>query len=289
MLEGWSRPQIFLRVMFPLLRNGIVATAVLCFIFAWNEFLFAFMLGGARRADPAGRDPQAGHRAGRALGRDGGRWHGGARAGADRRRAAAAPHRARTDARRRERVRAAPWLITISRLAPTPSAGAAGTRRSRRCCASLRRHGDDGNPLWRAGGHAGRRSSALSSSTRTAPSTRTATADRDRISSPGRSTSKALRRATCSKCAFEAIELWQDWGWNLQAPLLGTLPEDFPDLRRLHIPLDRDRMVARLPWGQELPLKPFFGVVGVAPPPGLGPADLGDPPRRSAATWTTRS
>jgi multiple sugar transport system permease protein len=30
----------------PLLRPGIVATAMLCFIFAWNEFLFAFMLGG---------------------------------------------------------------------------------------------------------------------------------------------------------------------------------------------------------------------------------------------------
>jgi len=45
-LEGWSRAQIFRRIVFPLLRNGIVATAVLCFIFAWNEFLFAFMLGG---------------------------------------------------------------------------------------------------------------------------------------------------------------------------------------------------------------------------------------------------
>lgn len=45
-LEGWSRVQIFRRIVFPLLRNGIVATAVLCFIFAWNEFLFAFMLGG---------------------------------------------------------------------------------------------------------------------------------------------------------------------------------------------------------------------------------------------------
>jgi len=45
-LEGWSRPQIFRRVVFPLLRNGVVATAVLCFIFAWNEFLFAFLLGG---------------------------------------------------------------------------------------------------------------------------------------------------------------------------------------------------------------------------------------------------
>lgn len=46
MLEGWSRVQVFRRVVLPLLRNGIVSTAVLCFIFAWNEFLFAFMLGG---------------------------------------------------------------------------------------------------------------------------------------------------------------------------------------------------------------------------------------------------
>ena len=46
MLEGWSRPRVFARVVLPLLRNGIVATGVLCFIFAWNEFLFAFMLGG---------------------------------------------------------------------------------------------------------------------------------------------------------------------------------------------------------------------------------------------------
>ncbi|MCW5623703.1 MAG: carbohydrate ABC transporter permease [Burkholderiales bacterium] len=45
-LEGWSRLQVMWRVVLPLLRSGIVATAVLCFIFAWNEFLFAFMLGG---------------------------------------------------------------------------------------------------------------------------------------------------------------------------------------------------------------------------------------------------
>jgi acetamidase/formamidase len=56
-----------------------------------------------------------------------------------------------------------------------------------------------------------------------------------------------------------------DWGWNLQAPFLGTLPEDFPELRRIHFPLDRDRMIATLPWGQELPLSPFFGNFGVAP------------------------
>lgn len=46
MVEGWSRFQVFLRVVLPLLRSGIVSTATLCFIFSWNEFLFAFMLGG---------------------------------------------------------------------------------------------------------------------------------------------------------------------------------------------------------------------------------------------------
>jgi acetamidase/formamidase len=69
---------------------------------------------------------------------------------------------------------------------------------------------------------------------------------------------------------FLDIALHQDWGWNLQQPLLGTLPEDFPELRRLHIPLDAKRMVATLPWGTDLPLRPFFGAVGVAPPPSWG-------------------
>ena len=62
-------------------------------------------------------------------------------------------------------------------------------------------------------------------------------------------------------------KLRQDWGWNLIQPLLGTLPEDFTELRRLHIPIDREAMVAKLPWGAEVPLRPFFGVMGVAPPP----------------------
>jgi multiple sugar transport system permease protein len=46
MVEGYPRWQVLWRIVLPLLRPGIVATAVLCFIFAWNEFLFAFRLGG---------------------------------------------------------------------------------------------------------------------------------------------------------------------------------------------------------------------------------------------------
>ena len=66
------------------------------------------------------------------------------------------------------------------------------------------------------------------------------------------------------------IKLRQDWGWNAIRPLLGALSDEFPDTRLLHIPLDRERMVAELPWGVDLPLNPFFGVLGVAPPPAWG-------------------
>jgi acetamidase/formamidase len=65
---------------------------------------------------------------------------------------------------------------------------------------------------------------------------------------------------------IRSAELRSDWGWNVILPGLGTLPEDFPRTRRLHIRLDRSRMIAQLPWGLTLPLRPFFGVIGVAPP-----------------------
>jgi acetamidase/formamidase len=34
------------------------------------------------------------------------------------------------------------------------------------------------------------------------------------------------------------IQLRQDWGWNLQMPCMGTLPEDFPEKRLIHVALD---------------------------------------------------
>lgn len=66
------------------------------------------------------------------------------------------------------------------------------------------------------------------------------------------------------------IALRHNWGWNIIRPLAGTLPDDFPNPRCVTIPLDLDRMTARLSWGLELPLSPFFGVMGVAPPPNWG-------------------
>jgi multiple sugar transport system permease protein len=44
MLDGHSRAGAFARVVLPLAAPGIAATAVLCFILSWNEFLYAFIL-----------------------------------------------------------------------------------------------------------------------------------------------------------------------------------------------------------------------------------------------------
>ncbi|TGD95285.1 acetamidase/formamidase family protein [Methylobacterium nonmethylotrophicum] len=66
------------------------------------------------------------------------------------------------------------------------------------------------------------------------------------------------------------VALRQDWGYNRHRPLAGTLPDEFPVFHQMNIPLDRERLTARMPWGLELPLSPFFGVMGVAPPPAWG-------------------
>ncbi len=69
---------------------------------------------------------------------------------------------------------------------------------------------------------------------------------------------------------IDKIELGADWGYCGFRPLMGTLPEDFPEKFLSHIPVDRAAGTCRLPWGTELKLAPFFGVMGVAPPPGYG-------------------
>ncbi|MEU6274631.1 carbohydrate ABC transporter permease [Streptomyces populi] len=44
MVDGCSRTAAFIRVVFPLLAPGMVATSVYAFIQAWNEYLYALML-----------------------------------------------------------------------------------------------------------------------------------------------------------------------------------------------------------------------------------------------------
>ena len=44
---GPSRFRTFVGITLPLTAPGFIATGLLCFIFAWNEFLFANILTGA--------------------------------------------------------------------------------------------------------------------------------------------------------------------------------------------------------------------------------------------------
>src|SRR5664279_5042798 len=63
-----------------------------------------------------------------------------------------------------------------------------------------------------------------------------------------------------------AMELAENWGWNLTRPGKGALPEEFPATRRIHVGIDRNLGVLTMPWGLELSAEPFFGIIGVAPP-----------------------
>ena len=65
-------------------------------------------------------------------------------------------------------------------------------------------------------------------------------------------------------------KITMDWGFVAILPLLGTLPDEFTDYETIHPTIDRARNVTTLPWGTELPLDPFFGIIATAPPPAWG-------------------
>lgn len=64
------------------------------------------------------------------------------------------------------------------------------------------------------------------------------------------------------------IRLRSPYGWMQIAPEAGTLPEEFPYLRSKLVPLDDRNKVAEFAPGIRIPVHPFFGVLGVAPPEG---------------------
>ena len=53
-------------------------------------------------------------------------------------------------------------------------------------------------------------------------------------------------------------------------PLAGALPGEVDGFEQIVTRLDSERNVGLLPWGLEIPLRPFFGVMGVAPPRAWG-------------------
>jgi acetamidase/formamidase len=65
---------------------------------------------------------------------------------------------------------------------------------------------------------------------------------------------------------IRSIKLAIPYAYNAFSPGRGFLPEDFPYAKMRIIPLDEKRMVAHFADGIEIPLHPFFGSMGVAPP-----------------------
>ncbi len=73
------------------------------------------------------------------------------------------------------------------------------------------------------------------------------------------------------------IELRQNWGFNLFRAYMGTIPEDFPYSRLIHVALDKNSNMATLPSGLKVPLRPFFGQLAVAPPKDFGRQNSKEP------------
>jgi len=76
---------------------------------------------------------------------------------------------------------------------------------------------------------------------------------------------------------IKAIRLAVPYAYNAFSPGRGFLPEDFPYARMRIIPLDERRGVAHFAEGIDVPLRPFFGSIGVAPPEVSGRIHSGPP------------
>lgn len=63
-----------------------------------------------------------------------------------------------------------------------------------------------------------------------------------------------------------SIRLAVPYAYNSSNPGTGFLAEDYPSAKMKIIPLDEKRGVAHFADGIDLPLRPFFGSMGVAPP-----------------------
>jgi acetamidase/formamidase len=67
------------------------------------------------------------------------------------------------------------------------------------------------------------------------------------------------------------------YAYNSFRPGAGFLPDDFPQARTRIIPLDRERKIGHFAPGLDIPLKPFFGSMGIAPPESMGKVNSAPP------------
>jgi acetamidase/formamidase len=76
---------------------------------------------------------------------------------------------------------------------------------------------------------------------------------------------------------IQKIDLAIPYAYNGFRAGAGFLTNDFPYARIKIIPLDRERMVAKFAPGIEVPLHPFFGSIGEAPPEAYGRVNSAPP------------
>jgi acetamidase/formamidase len=90
------------------------------------------------------------------------------------------------------------------------------------------------------------------------------------MSSPARFTWKGAEPGDALEVRIQKIDLGLSYAMNGFRPTAGFLEEDYPYSRSKLIRLDRERMMGIFGNGIEIPLKPFFGSMGVAPPSAAG-------------------
>jgi acetamidase/formamidase len=76
---------------------------------------------------------------------------------------------------------------------------------------------------------------------------------------------------------IKRVDLALPYACNSFGPRSGFIPEDFPYSRGKIIRLDSARMIGHFADGIEIPLRPFFGSMGVAPPPAMGRVNSAPP------------
>ncbi|MEO7457250.1 MAG: acetamidase/formamidase family protein [Gemmatimonadaceae bacterium] len=82
---------------------------------------------------------------------------------------------------------------------------------------------------------------------------------------------------TVLEVRIKSIDLAIPYAYNAFGPRSGFLPEDFGYAKMRIIPLDAKAGVAHFAPGIDIPLAPFFGSMGVAPPPKSGRVNSAPP------------
>ncbi len=80
---------------------------------------------------------------------------------------------------------------------------------------------------------------------------------------------------------IRTVDLAIPYAYNAFSTRGGFLPQDFTTGAMKIVPLDARRMVGRFSEGIEIPLHPFFGSMGVAPPPSAGRVSSAPPGRHA--------